>query len=139
MELIVKISPEKADEIIEIVSKFVVERSMASPAILFIESFKPLHNIGSQALYLFEPFAQIFVNEVKYQEFAAMLSEKKYVTKLVDRIEELNSKYIVKLKKEKEIRKKRNKIIRQKRKERIYKFLKKIKQKIKRGGNDEQY
>ena len=50
--MIVEITEERANEVIEKVAKFVAERHMASAAILAIESLRPLSFIGSQALFL---------------------------------------------------------------------------------------
>jgi len=91
--MIVEISEERANEVIEKVSKFVAERHMASAAILAIESLRPLSFIGSQALFFIEPFAQVFVNEKEYQEFAAMIEKEENLKKLMRRIDELDYEF----------------------------------------------
>ena len=57
--MIVEIKEERALELIEKISKYIVERKMASPAILAIESLRPLNFIASQVMYFFSPFAEI--------------------------------------------------------------------------------
>ena len=82
---------------------------MASPAIMAIESLHPLHNIGSQLMYFFAPFAEVFVNSTDYQEFAAMLENEEYVNILVKRIDELdNELYYAERKRKRVLRKRRN-------------------------------
>ncbi len=88
--MIVEITEERANEVIEKVSRFVAERHMAPAAILAIESLRPLSFIGSQALFFIEPFAQVFVNEKEYQEFATMIEKEENLKKLMRRIDELD-------------------------------------------------
>lgn len=88
--MIVEITEERANEVIEKVSRFVAERHMAPAAILSIESLRPLSFIGSQALFFIEPFAQVFVNEKEYQEFATMIEKEENLKKLMRRIDELD-------------------------------------------------
>jgi hypothetical protein len=88
--MIVEITPERAIEIVEKVSRFIVERKMAAPAIMTIESLRPLHNIGSQLLYFVAPFAEVIFNAKEYEEFAALLEKDEYVKLLLKRIDELD-------------------------------------------------
>ena len=50
--------PEEEQAILKKVATKVVERRMAVPAIVFLESVKPLNFIGSQVLIFFEPIIQ---------------------------------------------------------------------------------
>jgi hypothetical protein len=88
--MIVEISPEKAYELTDRVADFIVKRRMASPAIMAIESLKPLHFLGSQALYFLAPFAELIFSPKEYEEFAAMLEHREYVELLVNKIERLD-------------------------------------------------
>jgi hypothetical protein len=89
-DLIVEISPQRAGELIEKISKYIVERHMAPAAIMAIESLRPLHSISSQFLYFVLPVAEILFDSKSYQEFAAMLDNDEYVNMLVKRIDELD-------------------------------------------------
>lgn len=89
-DLIVEIAPQRAGELIEKISKYIVERHMAAAAIMSIESLRPLHSISSQFMYFVLPVAEILFDSKVYQEFAAMLDNDKYVDMLVKRIDELD-------------------------------------------------
>lgn len=89
---------------------------MAAAAIMAIESMHPLHNIGSQLMYFFAPFAEVFVNSTDYQEFAAMLENEEYVDMLVQRIDELDNELYYE-------ERKRKRILRKRRNNKIKKFL----------------
>lgn len=88
--MIVEISQERAQEIVEKVAYFIASRRMASAAIMTIESLRPLHNIGSQVLYFLAPFAELIFNPKEYQEFAALLEKDENIKLLLQRIDELD-------------------------------------------------
>ena len=71
--MILEISEERAVELIEKLSKFIAEKRMAAPAIMTIESLRPLARIGSQLMHFLAPFAEVIFNAKEYQEFAALL------------------------------------------------------------------
>ncbi len=113
-DLIVEISPQKAGELIEKMSKFIVERHMAPAAIMTIESLRPLHSISSQLMYFVLPIAEILFDSKAYQEFAAMLDNDEYVNMLVKRIDELDEEMHREQRKQTAIlRKRRRNMIRQ--------------------------
>ena len=88
--MIVDIDEQTAVKRIEKIAKFLAERNMAAPAIMGIESLKPLNFIGSQLMYLIAPFAELIFNEKEYQELAALLERDEYVELLLKRIEQLD-------------------------------------------------
>ncbi|HNX00104.1 MAG TPA: hypothetical protein PLE74_00340 [Candidatus Cloacimonadota bacterium] len=89
-DLFVEITPQRAGELIEKISKFIAERHMAPAAIMAIESLRPLHSISSQLMYFMLPIAEILFDSKGYQEFAAMLDNDEYVSMLVKRIDEID-------------------------------------------------
>jgi hypothetical protein len=66
-EIIVEISDAEAAEMVEKVARFIAERHFAAAGIMLIESLRPLHSIGSQALFFVLPFAEILFDSQKYQ------------------------------------------------------------------------
>jgi hypothetical protein len=69
-----KLTPEQ-QEIMDKIAKKVVLWKMSVPAILFLESVKPLNYIGSQMLVFFEPFVQTLFSWKDYDEFRKMMEE----------------------------------------------------------------
>lgn len=61
---------------------------MTVPAILFLESTKPLSFLGSQALYFFEPFIRAFFTVPEYERFARLLERRETMEALLVKIEE---------------------------------------------------
>jgi hypothetical protein len=125
--MIVEIKPERAIEKVEKIAKFIVERKMAAPALMTIESLRPLNYIGSQLLYFLAPFAEIIFDETEYEEFAALLEHDEYIKLLLRRIEELDDEMYS------HVREERKKLQRQ----RWNKMKKIFKKKIKNGGKYE--
>ena len=85
---------------IEKIAKAIAERRMAAPAILAIESLKPLNFIGSQVMHFLSPFAQVIFNKDEYEEFAALIENDEYLHLLVKRIDELDIEIFAKERKQ---------------------------------------
>ena len=66
---------EKEKEVFKKIAQRIVDYRMTVPAILFLESVKPLNFIGSQALLFFQPIVQILFTTVEYDIFAASLEK----------------------------------------------------------------
>lgn len=111
--MILEISEERAVELIEKLSKFIAEKRMAAPAIMTIESLRPLARIGSQLMHFLAPFAEIIFNAKEYQEFAALLENEEYVRLLIKRIDEIDVDMFREERKSRRLRRKRrrNKIL----------------------------
>jgi len=95
--------PPEELAIIEKVAAKVVEWHMTVPAILFLESVKPLNYIGSQTLVFFEPIVQSVFSIKDYDVFRQAMERRENVENLLQKIEELDA---VSYKKEKLYKKK---------------------------------
>lgn len=89
-EILTQINEAEAAEMIEKVARFIAERHFAAAGIMLVESVRPLHSIGSQALYFIMPFAEIIFDSKKYQQFALMIQNEDNLKKLVARMDELD-------------------------------------------------
>ena len=67
----------------------IVARRLASPAIFFLESGKPLGYVASQALYFFKPIVEtVMQNPAAYDRLAELLARRGAVELLLRRLEE---------------------------------------------------
>jgi hypothetical protein len=73
--------------LIERVATRVVELHMSVPAILTLETAKPLSVIASQALIFFEPMIQSLFRFTDYQRVTALLERRDAIEALILRIE----------------------------------------------------
>ncbi|MDF1543869.1 MAG: hypothetical protein P1R58_02060 [bacterium] len=76
---------------VEKVARKVVEKGMTVPAILFLESVKPLNFIGAQALVFFEPIVQTLFNFNDYNTFQTALEKRESIEVLLLKIEEYDA------------------------------------------------
>ena len=100
-------------ELLRKIAQKVVDMRMTVPAILFLESVKPLNYIGSQVMVFFEPFVGALFNFRtmnmqgmklnEYDLFRRMMEKRDNVERLLQKIEELDA---IQFQKEREIRKK---------------------------------
>jgi hypothetical protein len=100
---------ERQNEILTKIAQKVVTWKMSVPAILFLESVKPLNYVGSQMMAFFEPMFQAVFSWKDYDEFRMMMEERGTVERLLQRIEKLDSEAQEKEKIQKKERKLRRK------------------------------
>lgn len=86
-------------EVLEKVAKKVVYWRMAVPAIMALETAKPLSFIGSQVMVFFEPIVQTMFSFRHYDTFRELMEDRDNVERLLLLIEEHDAKLKVKDKK----------------------------------------
>jgi hypothetical protein len=79
-------------EMVERFARFIVSRNLSSPALLFLESVRPLTVIGSQALHFLNPLASIFLDSVGIESIADFLQRRESVDLLIQSIEDMETK-----------------------------------------------
>jgi len=84
--------PAEEDAILDKLAKKVVEWRMAVPAILFLESVKPLNYIGSQTMVFFEPIIQTIFNFRDYDTLRMAMERRENVENLLQKIEKHDAK-----------------------------------------------
>ena len=80
------LSPEDL-ALLERVAKAVVERGMATPAILFLESVGPMNFLGSQCLHFFTPLLEVVFPQRDVERVAFLLERRDTLSRLVAMIE----------------------------------------------------
>jgi len=83
--------PEEEDAVLEKVAIKVVQWRMAVPAIVFLESVKPLNFIGAQAMVFFEPVVQSLFNFKDYETFRVALERRENIENLLQKIEKYDA------------------------------------------------
>ncbi len=73
--------------LIKKISALVVERGMALPALLFLESIGPLNFVGSQVMHFLNPIADMLVR-TEWGRLANLLERRGGITLLKEMIEE---------------------------------------------------
>jgi hypothetical protein len=98
-----ELTPQQEEILLKIARK-VVHWKMSVPAILFLESVKPLNYVGSQMMAFFAPFVETLFSWKDYDEFRKMMEERETIERLLQKIEQLD---VEALSKEKETKRER--------------------------------
>ena len=101
-----ELSPERTEYLIDRLAQWIVNHRLETPAIMFLESIKPLSFIGSQMWLMYGvPMLGIVVDEHQTSEFGLLFEDRKNVESLIRKIEIL-AREADKKRKEKEEKKK---------------------------------
>ena len=82
-----------SDEERTLVQRFataIVQRRMAMPAVLFLESMQPMNFLGAQALHFFNPVLGAVFNFRELERLALLLEKRESIPFLVAEIERLD-------------------------------------------------
>jgi hypothetical protein len=83
--------PAEEEAVLDKLAKKAVERGMAVPAILFLESVKPLNFIASQVMVFFEPVIQTIFNFKDYNNLRSALEKRESIEILLLKIEKYDA------------------------------------------------
>ena len=81
--------PLTADDqaLLDKVATAIVNRHMAGPAVLFLESAGPMNFLGSQALHFLTPILDLACDAREIEQAAALLERRDAIPRLIDLIE----------------------------------------------------
>lgn len=82
----------RQSEICDLLLREVSRRSLTTPAILWLETTKPLNYVGAQLLHFCEPILSAVCDQQACREFAQFLERPGAVDYLCGRLEELSRK-----------------------------------------------
>lgn len=82
------IPEDEQHALLEKFAQWIVRRNLTTPAILFLETGKPLNFLGSQLLIAFSPFVQAFFKGEQYHKIALILEKDENVELLLQLIEQ---------------------------------------------------
>ena len=82
------LTPEQKD-LLDTLARKIVDRELSTPAIIFLESTKPLNFVGCQALNFLEPLVQSVFSIKSYNEFVRLMENRSNIEKLILKIESL--------------------------------------------------
>jgi hypothetical protein len=86
-----KDTPEDYDRLCRKIARKIVERDLTVPAVMFLESIKPVSFLGSQMLVFANPVISLIVQTGEYYRFVRMIEDRENIEKLTVAIEEENA------------------------------------------------
>jgi hypothetical protein len=82
---------DNPDEVIEEIATRVVREKMTAPAIVFLESIKPISFLGGQAAIVATPLLGGVIEPMRLERYADYFSDRTFIEHLIRRIEELDA------------------------------------------------
>lgn len=79
--------PAEDQALFDRLARWLVERRMETPAVLFLESVRPLSFVGAQAMHFLQPLASVLYTGPDYARLARLLEERENLSILLDTIE----------------------------------------------------
>ena len=73
------------------VARFIIRFGMTVPAIVTLESLRPLNFVGSQFMHLLSPAITAFLSPDSWNALAKLLEERQGIDYLINRLEELDA------------------------------------------------
>ena len=68
--------PPEDQALFDRLARWLVERRLETPALLFLESSRPLSFVGSQAMHFFQPLASVLFATRDYERLARLLEDR---------------------------------------------------------------
>ena len=78
---------EQDAELLDRIAARIVRLGLATPAIFFLESVRPLNFVASQAMVFFGPLATALLPRHDYDRLARILEDRESIEELLTRIE----------------------------------------------------
>ncbi len=97
---------EDFSEFMSKIAKEIVQRQLTVPAIIFLESIKPLSFLGNQLLIFANPVVSLVVRTGNYYKFVRMIEDRENIEKLTLAIEAENALEVQHRKEQKETHRK---------------------------------
>ena len=82
---------EEEQQIIDRLSRAIVRRGLAAPALMFLECSHPFNYVASQFLVFVAPVAQLIFDKSQYQILVKMLEKRGSIEAVCRRIEEFDA------------------------------------------------
>lgn len=80
------------DVLVERLTGIIARWGLAAPAMAFLEANKPLSFVGSQALLMLQPIADMFIARELTMDLADLLADRERLERLVDRLATVEGK-----------------------------------------------
>jgi hypothetical protein len=81
--------PPEEEPLLNSIAQKIVDRGLSTPAVIFLESTKPLNVLGCQTLNFLEPIVQSVFSIRNYNDFIRIMENRSNLEKLIQRIESL--------------------------------------------------
>ncbi len=84
---------EAQKSVVDRVCAEITRRHLTTPALIFLETFRPFNYLGSQVLHFLHPFASAVLSGEEYRNFTDFLERRGSIDYFCRRIEEMEEEY----------------------------------------------
>ena len=86
-------SPNKREKVIvEKVCNEIVKRHVTLPAIVMLETFRPLNYLGSQVMHFFQPIISSILTIDGYSDFTTLLEKRESIDYIINKLKSIDDK-----------------------------------------------
>ena len=78
---------QEQQALLDEIATAICRRDLAAPAVLLLESFRPLNFVGSQLMHGLGPMVSLFVEPARWTQMAEALEHRETLGLLVEKIE----------------------------------------------------
>jgi hypothetical protein len=78
---------QRRQQLVDRFARRIAGLGMTAPAILFLETYKPLAFLGAQLLWVAQPFLSLGFNTADLHDLALLMEDRSGVAELIDRLE----------------------------------------------------
>jgi hypothetical protein len=82
---------QRREQLLDDLTRRIEKMGMTAPAILFLETYKPLAFLGAQLLWFAQPFLSLGFKEADLRDLALLIEDRAGVEELLDRLEALQT------------------------------------------------
>ena len=82
----------KEEVVVEKVCNEIVKRHLTLPAIVMLETFRPLNYLGSQVMHFFHPIISSILTIDGYSDFTALLEKRESVDYIINKLKSIDDK-----------------------------------------------
>ncbi len=79
--------PPEDQALFDRLAVWIVDRRMETPAVIFLETARPLSFVGSQAMHFFDPLVRAMFSWPDYERFARLMEDRANLEWLIRAIE----------------------------------------------------
>ena len=81
----------RREQLLNDLTRRIEQSGMIAPAILFLETYKPLAFLGAQLLWFAQPFLNLGFDEADLRDFTLLVEDRAGVEDLIGRLEALQT------------------------------------------------
>ncbi len=82
---------QRREQLIDALVQRAARMGVIAPAVLFLETYKPLAFLGAQMLWATQPFLSIWLKDAAVRDLALLLEDRAGVEQLIARLESSSS------------------------------------------------